>query len=67
MDEDLVSIPLPVEFFRMGCGGHLLADIYVHFMHAVLMNLPKKDKAEIAYELRDAHEDERSEAEKSSG
>lgn len=30
----------------------------VHFMRAVLKNIPKKDKAEVAYELRDALEDE---------
>jgi transposase-like protein len=30
----------------------------VHFMRAVLKNIPKKDKAEVAYELRDTLEDE---------
>jgi putative transposase len=30
----------------------------VHFMRAVLKNIPKKDKAEVAYELRAALEDE---------
>jgi transposase-like protein len=30
----------------------------VHFMRAVLKNIPKKDKAEVAYQLRDALEDE---------
>jgi len=30
----------------------------VHFMRAVLKNIPKKDKAEVAYELREALEDE---------
>ncbi len=30
----------------------------VHFMHAVLKNIPKKDKAEVAYELKEALEDE---------
>lgn len=30
----------------------------VHFMRAVLKNIPKKNKAEVAYELRDALEDE---------
>jgi transposase-like protein len=30
----------------------------VHFMRAVLKNIPKKDKAEVAYELRVALEDE---------
>jgi transposase-like protein len=30
----------------------------VHFVRAVLKNIPKKDKAEVAYELRDALEDE---------
>jgi putative transposase len=30
----------------------------VHFMRAVLKNIPKKDKAEIAYKLREALEDE---------
>jgi transposase-like protein len=30
----------------------------VHFMRAVLRNIPKKDRAEVAYELRDALEDE---------
>jgi putative transposase len=30
----------------------------VHFMRAVLKNIPKKDKAEVAYELKEALEDE---------
>jgi transposase-like protein len=30
----------------------------VHFMRAVLKNIPKKDKAEVAYGLREALEDE---------
>jgi transposase-like protein len=30
----------------------------VHFMRAVLKNIPKKNKSEVAYELRDALEDE---------
>jgi putative transposase len=30
----------------------------VHFMRAVLKNIPKKNKAEVAYELREALEDE---------
>lgn len=30
----------------------------VHFMRAVLKNIPKKDKKEIAYMLKDALEDE---------
>jgi hypothetical protein len=30
----------------------------VHFMRAVLKNMPKKDKKEVAYMLKDALEDE---------
>jgi transposase-like protein len=30
----------------------------VHFMRAILKNIPKKEKAEVAYELREALEDE---------
>jgi len=30
----------------------------VHFMRAVLKNIPKKDKAEVAYQLKEALEDE---------
>ena len=30
----------------------------VHFMRAVLKNIPKKDKREVAYMLKDALEDE---------
>jgi len=30
----------------------------VHFMRAVLKNIPKKDKKEVAYMLKDALEDE---------
>jgi hypothetical protein len=30
----------------------------LHFMRAVLKNIPKKDKAEVAYELREPLEDE---------
>jgi putative transposase len=30
----------------------------VHFMRAILKNIPKKDKAEVAYKLREALEDE---------
>jgi len=30
----------------------------IHFMRAMLKNIPKKDKAKVAYELKEALEDE---------
>ena len=39
----------------MGSSWQMCA---VHFMRAVLKNIPKKNKMEVAYELRDALEDE---------
>ena len=49
------GIQKAVEKAFLGSSWQMCA---VHFMRAVLKNIPKKNKMEVAYELRDALEDE---------